>query len=235
MIRVVKSRVRRLLDGYVAWICKREFDAQSVRRFNERAVEYAYVFSELSRACPRTVLDVGTGATSLPHLMRCCGPMVTAIDNILDYWPDGMINRHYHIIHDDIRRPCLEGTFDFMTCISVLEHIPEASTAVANMLRLLNPGGILVLTFPYTESEYVENVYDLPASSYGQDLPYVCQSFSRLQLEQWFGTAGARIERQEYWQFWTGRYWAVGEKVMPPRRVSRDERHQHTCLTVRKM
>jgi SAM-dependent methyltransferase len=40
------------------------------------------------------------------------------------------------------------GTFDLITCISVLEHIPSDREAVDMMWSLLRPGGRLVLTLP---------------------------------------------------------------------------------------
>jgi SAM-dependent methyltransferase len=40
------------------------------------------------------------------------------------------------------------GSFDAVTCISVLEHIPADTEAVRKMWELLKPGGTLVLTVP---------------------------------------------------------------------------------------
>ena len=40
------------------------------------------------------------------------------------------------------------GTYDLITCISVLEHIPSDREAVNMMWSLLRPGGILILTLP---------------------------------------------------------------------------------------
>lgn len=40
------------------------------------------------------------------------------------------------------------GTFDLITCISVLEHIPSDKEAVDRMWSLLRPGGRLILTLP---------------------------------------------------------------------------------------
>lgn len=40
------------------------------------------------------------------------------------------------------------ASFDLITCISVLEHIPEDRDAVSTMWSLLRPGGRLVLTVP---------------------------------------------------------------------------------------
>ncbi len=160
-----KRMIRRFIDRYPQWICRREYNAQVFTGFNERPVEFGFVFRKLAEIYPRTVLDVGTGTTALPHLMRNCGFLVTATDNVRDYWPRGMVNRHYHVIDDDITDTHLSGVFDFITCVSVLEHIQRSDDAVGNMLSLLAEGGHLVLTFPYTEQSYVGNVYELPGSS----------------------------------------------------------------------
>jgi SAM-dependent methyltransferase len=44
--------------------------------------------------------------------------------------------------------PFLEGSFDIVTALDVLEHIPDDRKAVAEMIRVLKPGGLLVLTVP---------------------------------------------------------------------------------------
>jgi SAM-dependent methyltransferase len=44
--------------------------------------------------------------------------------------------------------PFGNGSFDVITCISVLEHIPQDSAALEKMWSLLKPGGVLVLTVP---------------------------------------------------------------------------------------
>jgi SAM-dependent methyltransferase len=40
------------------------------------------------------------------------------------------------------------ASFDLITCISVLEHIPHDKTAIETMWSLLKPGGKLILTLP---------------------------------------------------------------------------------------
>jgi hypothetical protein len=43
---------------------------------------------------------------------------------------------------------CAAESFELITCISVLEHIPQDTTAVRTMWSLLRPGGKLILTLP---------------------------------------------------------------------------------------
>ena len=54
----------------------------------------------------------------------------------------------------DIMSPSKEylECYDFVICSEVLEHVPPpVSRAFTNLRRLLKPGGLLVLTVPYTE------------------------------------------------------------------------------------
>lgn len=234
MIREVAVPIKMLFDLYPRFICSREFRRQSFERFNERSVEYSFVFRHLARTYPRKVLDVGTGISALPNLMQYCGCIVTAIDNVKGYWSHGMVNRHYHIINDDITDPRINEKFDLITCISVLEHIQEPTAAMRNMLRFLNPDGHLVVTFPYTENSYAANVYELAGSSYGQNFNYICQSFSRKELSIWVQVNHAEIIEQEYWQFWDGDYWTLGHQLIPPRKVAVQDKHQMSCVLIRK-
>jgi SAM-dependent methyltransferase len=227
-----KRLIHRLGNRYAKEICRREFLAQEFLGINERPVEYRFVFEQLTQAFPKTVLDVGTGRTALPQLMRTCGFLVTAIDNIRDYWPSGMVNRHYHVIDDDILAPKVGGPFDFITCISTLEHIRDHGRAMRNMLSLLKPGGRLVVTFPYNEKTYVENAYALPGSIGADKYPFITQVFSRHELEQWTSDGGAQILAQEYWRYFDGTYWTIGRRVVPPVRVEAGQLHQISCVAL---
>ena len=217
---------------YTRRLVRNEFLAQKFLPINERPVEYRFVFEQLTQAFPRTVLDVGTGVTALPQLMRTCGFEVSAIDNIKDYWPSGMLNRHYHVQDDDILAPRLAGPFDFITCISTLEHIRDHARAVRNMFALLRPGGRLILTFPYNENTYVENVYALPGSIGADKYPFITQAFSRAQIEQWTAGGAAKIIAQEFWRYFDGAYWTLGQRVTPPLKVGPGEPHQISCLAL---
>lgn len=145
-----------------------------------------------------------------------------------------MFNKHYHVVNDDITKPKLEYRYDLITCISVLEHIVKFDDAVANMFKLLKPGGFLIITCPYSEKKYVNNVYDLPNASYGKDFPFICQSFSRVEVDQWLLANKAEVVEQEYWKFWHGEFWTVGEQVIPPIQVSQTDSHQISCMLLRK-
>lgn len=215
--------------------CFTEFNNQKFRRLNERPLEYGYVIQKLLQTWPTSVLDVGTGTTALPAILRTCGFLVTASDNICDYWPDGMLNRHYHVINDDITDTSLKSKFDFICCISVLEHIKEHTAAMENMMNLLHPGGHLAVTCPYNENEYIPNVYALDGAGYGQNEPYICQVYSRLEIDSWLEcVTDCRLVDQQYWRVFDGPYWTFGNSISPPIQVQREQLHQHTCMLIRR-
>jgi SAM-dependent methyltransferase len=234
MHAAIRTACKRVLTAFPRWQREREFNTQRFIRFNERPAELRFLFSCFLRLYPRKVLDVGTGLTALPSMLRLCGSEVTAIDNVRDYWPRGMMNLHYHVINDDICNPRLQGQYDLITCVSVLEHIEKCDAAVENMFHLLRPGGCLMMSFPYTERRYIRNVYELPGSSYGQNEPYITQSFSRNELDHWMEKSHGAILEQEFWQFWDGDFWTAGRQLLPPKMVDVDGQHQLTCLLIRK-
>ena len=226
--------VKKVGKSFLRKMLKAEFEAQTYEP-NERCVEYRFVFEAITRLAPQTILDVGTGKTALPHLMQTCGVKVTATDNIFDYWSKfGMFNRHFYVIDDDITKSKMDSTFDLITCISTLEHIVRFDDAMANMARLLNPNGHLILTCPFTANHYVDNVYQLPGSCVDPNVGYICQSFAQKNLDQWLKVTGLTVVQQEYWQCYKGKAWSVGEAVHPPKKVGPTELHQLTCLLLKR-
>ena len=185
MIDTIKSKIKIIINIYLKWVCKQEYKKQFLDRFNERPVEYAFVFKSLLRIYPKCILDIGTGNTALPQLMRKCGFIVTATDKGNNSWKTRTINRHYHVIYDDITRTKLQKKFDLISCISVLEHIEKADVAIYNIISLLKENGHLILTFPYNERSYIKNVYELTGSSYGNDSAYITQAFSKREIDRW--------------------------------------------------
>ena len=53
---------------------------------------------------------------------------------------------------DVTRLPYADGTFELITSISVIEHIPAVEKALAEMFRCLKPGGRLLLTTDCAET-----------------------------------------------------------------------------------
>lgn len=230
-MKIIKPLIAKLYTSKL----KSEYDNRKFIRFNERPVEYSFVFRMLSKYYPKTVLDVGTGTTALPHLIHNCGILVTAIDNITDYWPSGMFNRHYYVKDDSVLKPKLTEKHDMVFCISTLEHIEDNNLAVKNMAGLLNVGGHLVMSFPSSPKPYIRNCYDLEDSSYGKGNPYIAQSFTQENIDNWCQKYGLQEAESEYWQFWTNDYWTCGDQIIPPLKTDANGKYQIRCICLKKI
>lgn len=234
-MRFLKQAIHRAGRAYVARLARRD-ESRPFLRHNERPVEYAFALRTVQRLAPRAVLDVGTGTTAWPALLADCGCRVTAVDNVRDYWPAGMVNRHWHVRDCDITaQGAPGGPYDLVTCISVLEHVRAHREAVGRMRGALVPGGHLVLCGPYTDGEYVEDCYRVPgADPASAAQPYICRSYSRRELDGWLGL-GFELAAAEYSVAWTGRHWALGERVAPPTPGSPEGPHNHACFLLRRV
>lgn len=213
---------------------RREYLSQQGIEPNERAVEYSFALHSAWHVSPRTVLDVGSGYSPWPSLLSKCGYIVTAIDSMESYWGGSIFNRHFFIVKDDITNTKLSKTFDLITCISTLEHIPNHQDAVHGMFSLLKPGGHLVLTFPYNEQKYVENLYNIDGVSY-KNTRSICQVFSRKEVNFWLESNPGRIVEQRYFKTFTGPLHLFGDWLSPPLETSVDDEHDLTLILIQRL
>ena len=192
---------------------------------NERPIEYSYVFRWLN-CSPKNVLDVGTGDSPLPAMMKKCGiPVVRAIDCKKPK------KAYYPVNVFDITKGVLRMKYDVITCISVLEHIKNYQTAVLNMASMLNPGGLLIMTFPYNEYKFIPNAYDLPKSRYrwGKN---ICRQYCADNLRE-FEKYRLKLIDQELWCIFDELYWSCGKRLLKPFKADNpDIVHHLACITM---
>lgn len=93
------------------------------------------------------VLDVGCG--EMPF-RSCLPPSVQyqGID-VPDAVSFGMQTRPEIALFDGARIPFPDSSWDAVLCTEVLEHTHDPETLVAEILRVLRPGGTLLLTVPF--------------------------------------------------------------------------------------
>lgn len=94
------------------------------------------------------ILDLGCGPGNLLDHLRGRGEPFGS-----DFSPDALgfaRGRGYQrLFRADFQRlPVKTETFDLVTCIDVLEHLPDDRTAAAELARVLRPSGLLVVTVP---------------------------------------------------------------------------------------
>lgn len=99
------------------------------------------------------VLDVGCGGGLLSEALAAQGAKVTGIDLApavletarLHLYESGLQVDYREIAAEALAAEC-EGRFDVITCMEMLEHVPDPAAVIAACARLLRPGGWLFLS-----------------------------------------------------------------------------------------
>lgn len=95
------------------------------------------------------VLDVGCGGGLLCESFARAGATVTGVD-----LAPGMIDvARLHATEQELKidyRVCdadtLEGGYDIVSCMEMLEHVPDPAAMMATLARLVRPGGALFIS-----------------------------------------------------------------------------------------
>jgi SAM-dependent methyltransferase len=102
---------------------------------------------------PARVLDVGAGEGYFCKLLRDRGYEVEACDFLQDNFKLRDVPFHKADLNQAIPLPA--GQYDVVVSIEVLEHIENHVRFVGEMMRVLKPGGTIILTTP--------NILSLPS------------------------------------------------------------------------
>lgn len=94
-----------------------------------------------------------------------------------DKWDTSRID----LISDITDIPAPDSSFDAILCSEVLEHVPEPTHALDEFVRLLKPGGVVILTAPFSS-----NVHMAPY--------HYCSGFSRYWYEHHLTSRGFEIK-----------------------------------------
>jgi len=106
----------------------------------------------------KSVLDVGCG---VGHWGRCLAPLLSADCTLTGIdrepqWVDEarkrsavLGKRAVSFVQGDAERlPFADESFDMVTCQTVMIHLKDPRVAMAEMIRVLRPGGLLVIAEP---------------------------------------------------------------------------------------
>jgi SAM-dependent methyltransferase len=121
----------------------------------------------LAQLPPGTVLDVGAGqAPWRGWLPAHCQYTGLDVANAGDF---GMSRGADITYYDGKTMPFASGSFDTALCVEVLEHAPEPDALMAEIARVLKPGGQLLMTVPWSARRH--------------HIPYDFHRFTRERLQ----------------------------------------------------
>ena len=185
---------KKILISYLKFVWTSDAILQSTLPYPVRRVEYPWSIINAKLDIPMKILDIGSGVSLFPVYLAGKGHEVISIDN-----DEILMNRvspelaklagtkiEYRL--GDITKLDFEDeTFDRVFCISVLEHLEEEVIdgkpvnfrkknldvkGIGEMLRVLKSGGLLVLTFDWSEnpddlrSYKIDDIYDRVLKKY---------------------------------------------------------------------
>lgn len=155
----------------------------------------------------RRVADIGCGGGILAEAMARVGAEVTGIDLAQGAITAARAHAAEHGIAVDYREQSAEalaaeqaGTFDVVTCMEMLEHVPDPAAVVTACARLARPGGTIVFsTINRTRRAWLEAI--VGAEYVLGLLPRGTHHFDRLirpsELARWARAAGLEVGATE--------------------------------------
>jgi len=114
---------------------------------------------------PSAIIDVGGAGSTLSAIISTLGHNVTVVDinpsgaDLVKSFRDlGYLNVFW-IPGPAEALPYRDQGFDCVMSISVIEHIPDDRSALEEMVRVLKPGGYLVLSFDFVKEARPSTIY----------------------------------------------------------------------------
>jgi len=152
----------------------------------------------------RRVLDVGCGGGILAESMAVRGALVTAIDASEAALTTARLHGQESGVEVDYLRATAEqmaeehaGSFDVVTCMELLEHVPNPASVITSCARLSRPGGeVVVSTINRNPKSYLLAI--IGAEYLLGLIPRGTHDYVRFirpsELDQWARSAGLTLE-----------------------------------------
>jgi 2-polyprenyl-6-hydroxyphenyl methylase/3-demethylubiquinone-9 3-methyltransferase len=164
-----------------------------------------YISQQINLA-DKNVLDIGCGGGILAEAMVHHGANVTAIDLAEASLAVARLHQlesklaiDYQNISAEALADKSEQKFDVITCLEMLEHVPDPSSIVEACFRMVKPGGLVFFStinrnpksylFAILGAEYILNLLPKGTHEYGK---FIRPS----ELAAWSRGAGLQLQEQ---------------------------------------
>jgi len=129
----------------------RESEFKPLHEINPQRV--SYIEQQASGLDGKRILDVGCGGGILAEALALKGARVTGIDMAELSLKVARLHLHESGLEIDYQLSTVEAfaeqhetQFDIVTCLEMLEHVPDPASIITSATRLLKPDGILFLS-----------------------------------------------------------------------------------------
>ncbi len=125
-----------------------------------------YIIKDWSTKLPKnsSVLDLGSATGGNSILLRELGFTVTGIE-LSDFGYQSQIAKGLDVVQADACNiPFSDNTFDAIICLDLLEHIEKHSLAIAEVVRVVKAGGMILISVP--EDMAMWSDHDIVVSHY---------------------------------------------------------------------
>lgn len=153
---------------------------------------------------PLRILDIGCGTGVFAGRIRQAFPRaeVVGIDLVAGMLTKGKERWRMHadavfpVQADSERLPFARGTFDVVTCANSFHHYPNQAGAVAEMRRVLKPGGRLMLIDGYRDRPWGWLIYDVCVAGIEGEVHHAsARRFRELFAAAGFGGIAQKVHR----------------------------------------
>ncbi|CAH0998770.1 Ubiquinone biosynthesis O-methyltransferase, mitochondrial [Neolewinella maritima] len=104
----------------------------------------------------RVVLDVGCGSAWVARELLPTKEAVISFDIALRNTTEALRRypapNHYAVTGDAFDLPFQDGSIDAVISSEVMEHVPDVSAYLRSLVRVVKPGGTIVISTPYNET-----------------------------------------------------------------------------------
>lgn len=170
-------------------------DIGRTREFDPHRLRYEFAVALLPPAAPgAALLDVGGGAGEFCVRARALGYRTKLVDGNASSVAAER-GRGGEAVVLDLTRGLAglpDATFDAVVCLEVIEHIVTAELLLAEMARVLRPGGVLVLSTP--NFGFLKDRLAYLAGENAKEEGYHFRFFTRRKLEAMAAAVGLEVE-----------------------------------------
>ncbi len=110
----------------------------------------------------RRILEVGCGAGHLLEVLEAEGAHAVGLDVNPPAVEAADTSRAAVTLADAARLPFSDGAFDALVSVHTIEHLPALDAALREMVRVVRPGGRLLLIYP---AEPIQGVWAIPTAT----------------------------------------------------------------------